>query len=159
MQRAQQLREVNPEEPDEILILTSRWLDISTALRELGGAQTALPDRVARQFMPKFAQQGGLENPRQLHTIKELTSRKTSSELKAVKDSLERSLPEEVVDVVVTTNMFQVGIDIGRLGLMAIVGQPKSNSEYIQSSGRVGRRFAIGCVALEVYISSRSIAL
>ena len=113
------------------------------SLRELGGAQTALPDRVARQFMPKFAQQGGLENPRQLHTIKELTSRKSSSELKAVKDSLERSLPEEVVDVVVTTNMFQVGIDIGRLGLMAIVGQPKSNSEYIQSSGRVGRRFGL----------------
>ena len=127
------------------------------SLRELGGAQTALPDRVARQFMPKFAQQGGLENPRQLHTIKELTSRKSSSELKAVKDSLER-LPEEVVDVVVTTNMFQVGIDIGRLGLMAIVGQPRATPEYIQSSGRVGRRFGIGCVALEVYIS-RSISL
>ena len=35
--------------------------------------------------------------------------------------------------------MFQVGIDIKRLGAMAIIGQPRSNSEYIQSSGRVGR--------------------
>ena len=141
LQRVQQLREGNPEEPDDIFDPYFTMVGYFNSLRELGGAQTALPDRVARQFMPKFAQQGGLENPRQLHTIKELTSRKTSSELKAVKDSLERSLPEEVVDVVVTTNMFQVGIDIGRLGLMAIVGQPKSNSEYIQSSGRVGRRF------------------
>ena len=47
---------------------------------------------------------------------------------------------DDIVDVVSTSNMFQVGIDIGRLGLMGIVGQPKSNSEYIQSSGRVGRK-------------------
>ena len=42
--------------------------------------------------------------------------------------------------------MFQVGIDIKRLGVMAIVGQPRSNSEYIQSSGRVGRGKGPGLV-------------
>ena len=72
---AQQLREVNPEEPDEIFDPYFTMVGYFNSLRELGGAQTALPDRVARQFMPKFAQQGGLENPRQLHTIKELTNR------------------------------------------------------------------------------------
>ena len=77
---------------------------------------------------------------RTIPSIKELTSRKSSQELKQIKASLGRMLGEDPVDVVVTTNMFQVGIDIGRLGAMVIVGQPKSNSEYIQSSGRVGRR-------------------
>ena len=71
----------------------------------------------------------------------ELTSRRSSSELSEYRGRLNHKLGLErpVVDVLHTSNMFQVGIDIKRLGVMAIVGQPRSNSEYIQSSGRVGR--------------------
>lgn len=71
----------------------------------------------------------------------ELTSREDVGSIKSAKARL--AYPHrhaEHVDSVLASSMISVGVDIDRLGLMVVAGQPKSTSEYIQASSRVGRK-------------------
>lgn len=71
----------------------------------------------------------------------ELTSREKTSTIKAAKNRLGLAHGEpQSVDVVLASNMISVGVDIDRLGLMVVAGQPKTTAEYIQASSRVGRQ-------------------
>jgi hypothetical protein len=86
---------------------------------------------------------------RELVWPEELTSRVSTETVKRTKDRLATRRVEkggkdspEPLDVVLASNMISVGLDIDRLGLMVVTGQPKTSSEYIQATSRVGRRYA-----------------
>ena len=120
------------------------------SLRELGGMRRLVEDEVRRLAMDRDKRRPvdfdeKAEHPwYQSRTIRgepiELTSREKTADIKASKNRLE--LPHgqpQSVDVVLASNMISVGVDIDRLGLMVVAGQPKTTSEYIQASSRVGR--------------------
>lgn len=108
------------------------------ALRELGGAIVQVLDDVP-DSMSLYAEQRS-EVRRDIDAPKELTSRVSQREIISILGDLSKSSGEEgAVDVVLATNMVSVGVDVPRLGLMLVNGQPKTRAEYIQSTSRVGR--------------------
>ena len=97
--------------------------------------------RIFSNFEEKPAGAEGNSYRNQQLDKKELTSRIDSSDIPAILQSLDAGLGGNTrpVDLLLCTNMLSVGVDISRLGLMIINGQPKNHSEYIQASGRIGR--------------------
>jgi hypothetical protein len=116
------------------------------SLRELGGSRRIVEDEV-RSRLAGYRRRARLderEGPFADRTIAydvlELTSRETTSKVADAKRRL--ALPfheDDHVDVAIATNMISVGLDITRLGLMVVLGQPKTTAEYIQATSRVGR--------------------
>lgn len=115
------------------------------SLRELGGALVLMQDDVS-DTLALLATRTGAQ-ARQLSEIEELTSRRTQVEIRDMLDKLAvRADQPGTVDVVLATNMVSVGVDIPRLGLMLVNGQPKTMAEYIQATSRVGRGKVEGLV-------------
>lgn len=117
------------------------------ALRELGGAIVQVLDDVPDSIL-LYANLRG-EESRNLDAPRELTSTRSQTEIIEILDDLSKSCDsDEKVDVVLATNMVSVGVDVPRLGLMQVNGQPKTRSEYIQSTSRVGRSEFPGLVVV-----------
>jgi hypothetical protein len=131
------------------------------SLRELGGMRRLSEDdvqtRAYRVLMSRVVRPGLAQ--RSVKNVDELTSRVSNKEIPHKLDQLEiafkgvldpatgtykvRWAKEETqaIDVALATNMLSVGVDVNRLGLMVVNGQPKNTAEYIQATSRVGRSF------------------
>jgi len=129
------------------------------SLRELGGMKRLAEDDVqTRSFRVNMSlvDRPGLSQ-RRVQEVTELTSRVSSQDIPRYLDQLEvpyegsfdpaeckwaiKRAPGEArpIDAVLATNMLSVGVDVNRLGVMVVNGQPKGTAEYIQATSRVGR--------------------
>ena len=125
------------------------------AMRELGGMRRLVDDDVRSRL--NQTHRLGLAR-RRPPKLEELTSRKGATDIPRILDLLEvrfdpadealrdasRKRGAKVdlptpLDVLLATNMISVGVDVKRLGLMVVSGQPKTTAEYIQATSRVGR--------------------
>ncbi|MFF3337881.1 DISARM system helicase DrmA [Streptomyces flavidovirens] len=134
-------------------------VDYFTSTRELAGMKRLVDDDVADRMASKQ-----VRTRRRRPNVSELTSRMPSSRIAGTLAELERAFdpsfdsseamdefrrnPDsrsritgryQPLDVLLATSMLQVGVDVPRLGLMVVTGQPKNSAEYIQATSRVGR--------------------
>lgn len=115
------------------------------SLRELGGALVLMQDDVSDTV--RLLAEARSEKARTSGNVEELTSRRSQDEILNMLTQLSAKAGEAgALDTVLATNMVSVGVDIPRLGLMVVNGQPKSTAEYIQSTSRVGRGSISGLV-------------
>lgn len=106
------------------------------ATRELAGTIS-----LYRQDIPERMEFRWGTNKREINSSRlvELSGRADSLMLPSILKNLENTAPE-AEDAVFATSMFGTGVDIDRLGLMVVHGQPKTTASYIQATGRVGRK-------------------
>lgn len=140
--------------------LADPWMTLAgyfNSIRELAGTRRLVEDDI-RHRLRDADQRGLAKRLLRMGAVEELTSRKSGTDIPKILERLEAVFDAELeakrdaqrkagerpsipvpYDVVLATNMISVGVDIDRLGLMLVAGQPKNTSEYIQATSRVGR--------------------
>ena len=139
------------------------WTNVGyfNSIRELGQAGTWIRADIdqhldviykRRQYDKLYSQEEYRQKRRYIWREEELTSRiagdKVTESLANLsipytgEDYRETPYSEHAIDICLATNMISVGLDVPRLGLMTVAGQPKTTSEYIQATSRVGRNAA-----------------
>ena len=103
--------------------------------RELGKTMSLCRDDINERVKVIAA-----ASPRDKIEPVEMSANISSREIPVVLERLGQGKESgSAVDVLPCTNMFSVGVDVQRLGLIVMNGQPKTTAEYIQASSRVGR--------------------
>ena len=138
---------IQPNPADPYMTL----LGYFNSLRELGGARRILEEEV-RNTLKRIGDrrrvgegQGLFRSRTRFREVMELTSRVPTNEVAQARHRLGCTFGPSArpgsasVDCAIATNMISVGLDITRLGLMVVQGQPKTSAEYIQATSRVGR--------------------
>jgi len=144
--------EYNSESDDEIRDKYWTLVTYFNSIRELGGFISLANDDIP--FYQNTLKQRYHGSLRHFYT-QELTSRMRAEEIPDILDRLLLSFKERgSIPVLAATNMISVGVDIDRLSLMVIRGQPKLTSEYIQVSSRIGRKYP--GMAIVLYNSART---
>lgn len=112
------------------------------SLRELGRTVTMALDDIPARI--KALMQG---RPQREYEVEELTSNVPRSDQPRLLERLGLGVDDpDHIGMVASTNMLSVGVDVPRLGLMLMNGQPKANAEYIQATSRVGRSSTPGLI-------------
>jgi hypothetical protein len=152
MAAAQEMFELHGAKADAWMTLVGYF----NAMLELAGMRRLAEDDVKSRL--SRADLRGLRK-RTLRIVQELTSRVSATDIRplldrmkakfdpqvdALREQLRREkkfeqMPPWPFDVILATNMISVGVDVPRLGLMVVAGQPKTTAEYIQATSRVGR--------------------
>lgn len=136
------------------------WTNVGyfNSIRELGQARSWIHADIEqhldvmykrRQYDKMYKREEYHKRRRYIWRDEELTSRipgdKVTESLASLniayegKDYHDIHMSEYPIDICLATNMISVGLDVPRLGLMTVAGQPKTTSEYIQATSRVGR--------------------
>ncbi len=132
LQTAYELWHANPSSvTDQFFSLVGYF----NAIRELAGASSLYRQDIPERLLFRW---GNAARPLD-DTVVELSGRTKSLDLPALLERLGEAAPDAPVGVF-STSMFGTGVDVTRLGLMVVHGQPKTTASYIQASGRVGRR-------------------
>jgi len=137
------------------------WTDVSffSSRRALGtlssSAETKLGHFMDRIRLVCGASSGtmhdGQRRPRRsIRSPREITATGSEDVSKVLADLSLRRDDKRCIDLCFATSMIEVGLDVSRLGLMTVIGQPKGSSQYIQVTGRVGRSKAAPALVVDV---------
>ncbi len=127
------------------------------ALKELGQAETWINADIT-EYSKTINKRIADGNDRYINRYSELTSRISGHRIAESLDELKISYGDQsktAIDICLATNMISVGLDVSRLGLMTVMGQPKTASEYIQATSRVGRNPENPGIIFTIYSPSK----